>query len=56
MLPPTAVTLADLADRSRRRGGAGRRAGHPPVLPKLVVGDDDAVAFLLPGDAGYPED
>ena len=54
MLPPTAVALADLAAHADVESALEARRDISPVLPKLVVGDDDEVAFLLPGDAGYP--
>jgi 8-oxo-dGTP pyrophosphatase MutT (NUDIX family) len=56
MLPPTAVALADLARHGDVEGALGAPRAITPVLPKLVVGDDDEVAFLLPGEPGYPED
>jgi 8-oxo-dGTP pyrophosphatase MutT (NUDIX family) len=54
MLPPTAVALADLAGHPDVETALSAPRQIRPVLPKLVVGDDDEVAFLLPGDAGYP--
>ena len=54
MLPPTAVVLADLAGAPDVAGALAAARTIEPVLPKLVVGTDDEVAFLLPGDAGYP--
>ena len=54
MLPPTAVALADLAAHPDVETALAAPRTIRPVLPKLVVGDDDEVAFLLPGDAGYP--
>ena len=56
MLPPTAVALADLASHADVESALDAPRTIRPVLPKLVVADDDSVAFLLPGDAGYPED
>ena len=56
MLPPTAVALADLASHADVESALAAPRTIRPVLPKLVVADDDSVAFLLPGDAGYPED
>ena len=54
MLPPTAVALADLAGHADVESALDARREISPVLPKLVVDDADEVAFLLPGDAGYP--
>jgi 8-oxo-dGTP pyrophosphatase MutT (NUDIX family) len=56
MLPPTAVALMDLASHADVESALGAARTIRPVLPKLVVADDDSVAFLLPGDPGYPED
>jgi 8-oxo-dGTP pyrophosphatase MutT (NUDIX family) len=54
LMPPTLAVLTDLA----RFGDVASALAAPrevsTVLPKLVVGDDDQVAFLLPGDDGYP--
>jgi 8-oxo-dGTP pyrophosphatase MutT (NUDIX family) len=54
MLPPTAVALAELAAHPDVESALAAERAIRPVLPKLVVGDDDEVAFLLPGDPGYP--
>jgi hypothetical protein len=54
MLPPTAAVLRDLAVHVDVTSAVHAQRTIVPVLPKLVVGDDDAVAFLLPGDDGYP--
>jgi len=54
MLPPTAVVLADLAGAPDVERALAAERTISPVLPKLVVGADDDVAFLLPGDPGYP--
>ncbi|MCW2615382.1 MAG: hydrolase [Frankiales bacterium] len=54
MLPPTAVALQDLAAFAEVDAALAAERTIRPVLPKLVVADDDSVAFLLPGDAGYP--
>jgi 8-oxo-dGTP pyrophosphatase MutT (NUDIX family) len=54
MLPPTAVALADLAAHPDVEAALAAPRTITPVLPKLVVGGDDEVAFLLPGDDGYP--
>jgi 8-oxo-dGTP pyrophosphatase MutT (NUDIX family) len=55
MLPPTAVALTDLAQHPDVESALAAQRTITPVLPKLVVGDDDAVAFLLPGQPGYPD-
>jgi 8-oxo-dGTP pyrophosphatase MutT (NUDIX family) len=54
MLPPTAAALSDLAGHPDVASAVHAPRTIAPVLPKLVVGDDDAVAFLVPGDEGYP--
>jgi 8-oxo-dGTP pyrophosphatase MutT (NUDIX family) len=54
MLPPTAAALSDLAAHDDVEAALRAERTIRPVLPKLVVSDDDAVAFLLPGDPGYP--
>ena len=54
MLPPTAVVLADLAGAPDVERALAAERTISAVLPKLVVGEDDDVAFLLPGDPGYP--
>ena len=54
MLPPTAAVLQDLAGHPDVTSALHAPRTIRPVLPKLVVGPDDAVAFLLPGDDGYP--
>jgi 8-oxo-dGTP pyrophosphatase MutT (NUDIX family) len=55
MLPPTAFTLAEIAsyetvDDVLRAGDA---RDLQPVLPKIVVGDDDEARLLLPHHEGY---
>ena len=54
MMPPTATVLRDLAGHATVADALAAERTITPVLPKLVVGADDAVAFLLPGDPGYP--
>jgi 8-oxo-dGTP pyrophosphatase MutT (NUDIX family) len=54
MLPPTAAALRDLAGHDDVRSAVRARRRVEPVLPRLVVHDDDTVDFLLPGDDGYP--
>jgi 8-oxo-dGTP pyrophosphatase MutT (NUDIX family) len=56
MLPPTAFTLSEIAAYADviavLRAGDARDVR--PVLPKLVIGDDDEARLLLPHDEGYP--
>jgi 8-oxo-dGTP pyrophosphatase MutT (NUDIX family) len=54
MLPPTAAALTDLAGHPDVASALRAERAVRPVLPKLVVHDDDSVAFLVPGDEGYP--
>jgi 8-oxo-dGTP pyrophosphatase MutT (NUDIX family) len=55
MLPPTAAALRDLAAHDDVAAALRARRRIERVLPRLVVGDDGSVDFLLPGDEGYPE-
>src|SRR5947208_4480954 len=56
MLPPTAFTLSELAtyDGVDAVLAAGTARDVQPVLPKIVLGDDDEALLLLPHDEGYP--
>lgn len=54
MLPPTAVVLRDLARYADVDSALAASRTIVTVLPKLVIGTDGQVAFLLPGDPGYP--
>jgi 8-oxo-dGTP pyrophosphatase MutT (NUDIX family) len=56
MLPPTAFTLSEIASYDDVSGvlAAGDARDVKPVLPKLVIGDDDEARLLLPHDEGYP--
>ena len=56
MLPPTAFTLSELATYSDVAEvlKAGDARDVKPVLPKIVLGDDDEARLLLPHDADYP--
>ena len=56
MLPPTAFTLSELAtyDTVAAVLAAGTERDVKPVLPKIVLGDDDEARLLLPHDEGYP--
>ncbi|MEO6714484.1 MAG: NUDIX hydrolase [Mycobacteriales bacterium] len=55
MLPPTAFTLAELAEFGSAQDvlDAAQSREIQRVLPKVVVTGDD-VRLLLPGDDGYP--
>src|SRR3954464_2275132 len=56
MLPPTAFTLSELAtyDDVAAVLDAGTARDVKPVVPKIVVGDDDGARLLLPHDEDYP--
>jgi 8-oxo-dGTP pyrophosphatase MutT (NUDIX family) len=56
MLPPTAFTLSELATHDTVAAvlAAGTARDVKPVLPKIVLGDDDEARLLLPHDEGYP--
>ena len=54
IMPPTAAVLTDLAEHDDVDAALAAPREIRTVLPKLLVGDDDAVSFLLPGDPGYP--
>ncbi|HET6816697.1 MAG TPA: NUDIX hydrolase [Mycobacteriales bacterium] len=56
MLPPTAFTLGELAayDSVADVLAAGDARDVKPVLPKILVTDDDEAQLLLPHDEGYP--
>jgi len=56
MLPPTAFTLSELAtyDSVAAVLAAGTARDVKPVLPKIVLGDDDEARLLLPHDEDYP--
>lgn len=58
MLPPTVVTLAELASYPTVEAAllAGTERDVRPLLPKIVVGDDEEARLLLPHEAGYPAD
>jgi 8-oxo-dGTP pyrophosphatase MutT (NUDIX family) len=55
MLPPTAFTLNELSayDDLAAVLAAGDSRDIRPVLPKIVVSDDDEARLLLPHDEGY---
>jgi 8-oxo-dGTP pyrophosphatase MutT (NUDIX family) len=57
MLPPTAFTLSELSAYDDVAGvlAAGTDRDVKPVLPKIVLGDDDEARLLLPHDEGYPD-
>ena len=56
MLPPTAFTLSEIAayDDVDAVLAAGTARDVKPVLPKVVVDDDEQARLLLPHDEGYP--
>jgi 8-oxo-dGTP pyrophosphatase MutT (NUDIX family) len=56
MLPPTIMTLGELSAYScvAEVLDAGTRRDIRPMLPKIVLGDDEEVRLLLPHDDGYP--
>jgi len=56
MLPPTAFTLSEIAtyDDVAAVLAAGTDRDIKPVLPKVVVGDDEQARLLLPHDEAYP--
>ncbi len=55
MLPPTAFTLGELAAYStvEKVLAAGTARDVRPVLPRVVLGDDEEARLLLPHDEGY---
>jgi 8-oxo-dGTP pyrophosphatase MutT (NUDIX family) len=55
MLPPTAFTLAELSgyDTVDDILAAGDARDLKPVLPRIIVGDDDEARLLLPHHEGY---
>lgn len=55
LMPPTIAVLRDLAAYDDVASALAAERTVTPIMPKLVVGADDEVAFLLPGDAGYPD-
>ena len=54
MMPPTATVLRDLAAYDDVAAALTASRTISPVLPKLLVDSSGDVAFLLPGDPGYP--
>lgn len=56
LMPPTAFTLGELAayDTVVDVLAAGDARDVKPVLPKILVTDDDEAHLLLPHDEGYP--
>jgi 8-oxo-dGTP pyrophosphatase MutT (NUDIX family) len=57
MLPPTAFTLSELSayDTVADVLTAGDARDVKPVLPKIVLGDDEEARLLLPHDEGYQQ-
>jgi 8-oxo-dGTP pyrophosphatase MutT (NUDIX family) len=56
LLPPTLAALTDLAPCPTVAAvmSAADEREIVPVLPKLILGDDDRIKFLLPHDPDYP--
>ena len=54
MMPPTATVLRELATYDDVASALAAPRVISPVLPKLLVDDSGDVAFLLPGEPGYP--
>ena len=54
MLPPTRAVLTQLAEHRDVDAALGAERTITPILPALLVGADDRLVFLLPGDDGYP--
>ena len=48
MMPPTAAVLADLATAPDVQAALAAARTIRPVLPELVLGEDDRVRFRLP--------
>jgi hypothetical protein len=57
LMPPTAFTLMELSafDNVNEVLAAGDARDVQPVLPKIVLTDDDEARILLPHDEGYPQ-
>ena len=57
MMPPTAFTLSELTAYESVADvlAAGDARDVKPVLPKIVLGDDDEARILLPHDEGYEQ-
>ena len=55
MLPPTRAVLIDLAAHDGVDAALAAPRVVSPVLPRFVVGDDEGVRLLLPGDDGYAD-
>jgi 8-oxo-dGTP pyrophosphatase MutT (NUDIX family) len=57
MLPPTAFTLSEIGSYASVADvlDAGTARDVRPVLPKLVLDDDEEARLLLPHDEGYPQ-
>ena len=54
MLPPTRAVLTELSAYDDVEAALAAPRLITPVLPKLLVDEDDRLRFLLPGDDGYP--
>lgn len=54
MLPPTRAVLAELSAYDDVDAALAASRVITAIMPKLRVGADDKLVFLLPGDDGYP--
>ena len=54
MLPPTRAVLEELSAYADVDAALAAPRALTPILPRLLVGADDRLVFLLPGDDGYP--
>jgi 8-oxo-dGTP pyrophosphatase MutT (NUDIX family) len=54
MLPPTRAVLTELTAYDDVDAALSAPRTITPVMPKLLVGDDDRLVVRLPGDEGYP--
>jgi 8-oxo-dGTP pyrophosphatase MutT (NUDIX family) len=56
LMPPTLATITDVAkaDSVAELIAAADQREVVRIMPKIVVDDNDAIRFLLPGDPDYP--
>jgi 8-oxo-dGTP pyrophosphatase MutT (NUDIX family) len=54
LMPPTRAVLSELAAYDDVDAALAAARTVTPILPKVLVEDNDRVVFLLPGDEGYP--
>jgi hypothetical protein len=50
MMPPTAAVLSDLAGAPDVEAALATPRTITPVLPELVLGEDDRITLRLPGE------